>query len=143
LYTAINTSTSHSSKGFEPNAPWAKRFADAMNDDFNTSEAIAALFDLASEINRAGDPNTKQELSQTLKHLAGLIGLLQRSPNEFLQSGTPHTGMSPAEIEEQIAARQAAKLAKNFQEADAIRERLLKDGVVLEDKPSGTVWRRA
>jgi cysteinyl-tRNA synthetase len=51
--------------------------------------------------------------------------------------------MSPAEIEEQIAARQAAKLAKNFQEADAIRERLLKDGVVLEDKPSGTVWRRA
>jgi cysteinyl-tRNA synthetase len=51
--------------------------------------------------------------------------------------------MSPAEIEEQIAARQAAKLAKNFQEADAIRERLLKDGVVLEDKLNGTVWRRA
>ena len=143
LYTAINTSTSHSSKEFEPNAPWAKRFADAMNDDFNTPEAIAALFDLASEINRASDANTKQELSQTLRHLAGLIGLLQRSPNEFLQSGTPHTGMSPAEIEEQIAARQAAKLAKNFQEADAIRERLLKDGVVLEDKPNGTVWRRA
>ena len=143
LYTAINTSTSPSSKGFEPNASWVKRFADAMNDDFNTPEAIAALFDLASEINRASDPNTKQELSQTLKHLAGLIGLLQRSPNEFLQSGTPHTGLSPAQIEEQIAARQAAQLAKNFQEADAIRERLLKDGVVLEDKPSGTVWRRA
>ena len=143
LYTAINTSTSHSSKEFEPNAPWAKRFADAMNDDFNTPEAIAALFDLASEINRASDANTKQELSQTLRHLAGLIGLLQRSPNEFLQSGTPHTGMSPTEIEEQIAARQAAKLAKNFQEADAIRERLLKDGVVLEDKSDGTVWRRA
>ncbi len=143
LYTAINTNEQHASKNAEPVAQWVKRFGDAMNDDFNTPEAIASLFDLASEINRASDANTKQELSQTLKHLAGMIGLLQRSPNEFLQSGTPHTGMSPAQIEEQIAARHAAKLNKNFKEADAIRERLLNDGVVLEDKPSGTVWRRA
>ena len=143
LYTAINTNEQHASKNAEPVAQWVKRFGDAMNDDFNTPEAIASLFDLASEINRASDANIKQELSQTLKHLASLIGLLQRSPNEFLQSGTPHTGMSPAQIEEQIAARHAAKLTKNFKEADAIRERLLNDGVVLEDKPSGTVWRRA
>ncbi|NBV81023.1 MAG: cysteine--tRNA ligase [Burkholderiaceae bacterium] len=143
LYTAINTNEQHASKNVEPVAQWVKRFGDAMNDDFNTPEAIASLFDLASEINRASNANTKQELSHTLKHLAGLIGLLQRSPNEFLQSGTPHTGMSPAQIEEQIAARHAAKLNKNFKEADAIRERLLSDGVVLEDKPSGTVWRRA
>ncbi len=143
LYTAINTNQQHASKNLEPVAQWVKRFGDAMNDDFNTPEAIASLFDLASEINRASNANTKQELSQTLKHLAGMIGLLQRSPNEFLQSGTPHTGMSPAQIEEQIAARHAAKLTKNFKEADAIRERLLNDGVVLEDKPSGTVWRRA
>ena len=143
LYTAINTNEQHASKNLEPVAQWVKRFGDAMNDDFNTPEAIASLFDLASEINRASDANTKQELSHTLKHLAGLIGLLQRSPNEFLQSGTPHTGMSPAQIEEQIAARHAAKLTKNFKEADAIRDRLLNDGVVLEDKPSGTVWRRA
>jgi cysteinyl-tRNA synthetase len=143
LYTAINTNEQHASKNVEPVAQWVKRFGDAMNDDFNTPEAIASLFDLASEINRASNANTKQELSQTLKHLAGMIGLLQRSPNEFLQSGTPHTGMSPAQIEEQIAARHAAKLTKNFKEADAIRERLLNDGVVLEDKPSGTVWRRA
>ena len=143
LYTAINTNEQHASKNLEPVAKWVKRFGEAMNDDFNTPEAIASLFDLASEINRASNENTKQELSQTLKHLAGMIGLLQRSPNEFLQSGTPHTGMSPAQIEEQIAARHAAKLTKNFKEADAIRERLLNDGVVLEDKPSGTVWRRA
>ena len=143
LYTAINTNEQHASKNLEPVAQWVKRFGDAMNDDFNTPEAIASLFDLASEINRASNANTKQELSQTLKHLAGMIGLLQRSPNEFLQSGTPHTGMSPAQIEEQIAARHAAKLTKNFKEADAIRKRLLNDGVVLEDKPSGTVWRRA
>ena len=143
LYTAINTNEQHASKNLEPVAKWVKRFGEAMNDDFNTPEAIASLFDLASEINRASNANTKQELSHTLKHLAGLIGLLQRSPNEFLQSGTPHTGMSPAQIEEQIAARHAAKLTKNFKEADAIRERLLNDGVVLEDKPSGTVWRRA
>ena len=143
LYTAINTNEQQASKNLEPVAKWVKRFGEAMNDDFNTPEAIASLFDLASEINRASNANTKQELSQTLKHLAGMIGLLQRSPNEFLQSGTPHTGMSPAQIEEQIAARHAAKLTKNFKEADAIRERLLNDGVVLEDKPSGTVWRRA
>jgi len=143
LYTAINTNEQHASKNLEPVAKWVKRFGEAMNDDFNTPEAIASLFDLASEINRASNANTKQELSQTLKHLAGMIGLLQRSPNEFLQSGTPHTGMSPAQIEEQIAARHAAKLTKNFKEADAIRERLLNEGVVLEDKPSGTVWRRA
>ena len=143
LYTAINTNEQHASKNLEPVAKWVKRFGEAMNDDFNTPEAIASLFDLASEINRASNANTKQELSHTLKHLAGLIGLLQRSPNEFLQSGTPHTGMSPAQIEEQITARHAAKLTKNFKEADAIRERLLNDGVVLEDKPSGTVWRRA
>ena len=143
LYTAINTNEQHAFKNLEPVTQWVKRFGDAMNDDFNTPEAIASLFDLASEINRASNANTKQELSQTLKHLAGMIGLLQRSPNEFLQSGTPHTGMSPAQIEEQIAARHAAKLTKNFKEADAIRERLLNDGVVLEDKPSGTVWRRA
>jgi len=143
LYTAINTNEQHASKNLEPVTQWVKRFGDAMNDDFNTPEAIASLFDLASEINRASDANTKQELSQTLKHLAGMIGLLQRSPNKFLQSGTRHTGMSSAQIEEQIAARHAAKLTKNFKEADAIRERLLNDGVVLEDKPSGTVWRRA
>lgn len=143
FYTAINTNEQHASKNVEPVPQWVKRFGDAMNDDFNTPEAIASLFDLASEINRASNANTKQELSHTLKHLAGMIGLLQRSPNEFLQSGTPHTGMSPAQIEEQIAARHAAKLTKNFKEADAIRERLLNDGVVLEDKPSGTVWRRA
>jgi cysteinyl-tRNA synthetase len=71
LYTAINTNEQHASKNLEPVAQWVKRFGDAMNDDFNTPEAIASLFDLASEINRASDANTKQELSQTLKHLAG------------------------------------------------------------------------
>jgi cysteinyl-tRNA synthetase len=81
LYTAINTNEQHASKNLEPVAQWVKRFGDAMNDDFNTPEAIASLFDLASEINRASNANTKQELSQTLKHLAGMIGLLQRSPN--------------------------------------------------------------
>jgi cysteinyl-tRNA synthetase len=84
LYTAINTNEQHASKNLEPVAQWVKRFGEAMNDDFNTPEAIASLFDLASEINRASNANTKQELSQTLKHLAGMIGLLQRSPNEFL-----------------------------------------------------------
>lgn len=143
LYTAIHESNQQLTNSFEPDAQWSKRFAQTMNDDFNTPEAIATLFDLATEINKTSDAKTKSHLSQTLKHLAGLIGLLQRSPSEFLQSGTPHAGMSPEQIEAQIAARHAAKLAKNFKEADAIRESLLKDAVILEDKPAGTVWRRA
>jgi cysteinyl-tRNA synthetase len=144
LYTALSQAPKAESKGLDPNNPWAKRFADAMNDDFNTPEAIAVLFDLASEVNRAqGDE--KQLLANVMKSLGQTLNFLQRNPTEFLQSGSKdQDGLSPGQIEEQIAARIAAKQAKDFAKADTIRKTLLEQGIVLEDKPGGlTEWRRA
>jgi cysteinyl-tRNA synthetase len=129
----------------EPNSAWAKRFSDAMNDDFNTPEAIAALFDLASEINRA-QGEEKTQLALTLKQLARTLNFLQREPTQFLQAGSrgSEPGLSADQIEEQIAARVSAKKTKDFAKADLIRKTLLEQGVVLEDKPSGiTEWRRS
>jgi cysteinyl-tRNA synthetase len=143
LYTALAQAPA-CNQALDPHSPWAKRFTDAMNDDFNTPEAIAALFDLASEVNRTqGDE--KVQLASTLKGLAGTLNFLQREPILFLQEGSRggDVGLSAAAIEEQIAARVAAKQAKDFAKADLIRTTLLEQGVVLEDKPGGlTEWRR-
>ncbi|PRH18826.1 cysteine--tRNA ligase [Burkholderia multivorans] len=141
LYTAL--------KDVEPDAlaldwsePHAQRFAAAMNDDFNTPVAIATLFELAGEVNRTRDAS----LARQLKQLAGLLGLLGREPRAFLQqaSGAAQAGaFSADEIEAKIAARAAAKRAKDYAEADRIRAELLDAGVALEDKPGGsTEWRR-
>ncbi|WP_034297752.1 cysteine--tRNA ligase [Herbaspirillum sp. RV1423] len=119
----------------------AQRFAEAMNDDFNTPVAIAVLFDLANEINKS----KSVALARQLKALAGVIGLLQRPADSFLKGGvgSEAAGLSAADIEAKIAARIAAKKAKNFAEADGIRAELAAAGVILEDKPGGlTEWRR-
>jgi cysteinyl-tRNA synthetase len=130
----------------------AARFREAMNDDFNTPEAVAVLFDLANEVNktRSGDD------AGLLKSLAGILGLLQRDPVLFLQgplsgqvnvkftvTGTLSASYSPEAIERLIADRTAARKAKNFAESDRIRKELLDAGIVLEDGPQGTTWRRA
>jgi cysteinyl-tRNA synthetase len=143
LYTALSHANPQAIE-LDPHNSWVKRFADAMNDDFNTPEAIAVLFDLASEVNRVrGDE--KQMLANTMKSLGASLNFLQRDPTAFLQAGTKdQDGLSPAQIEEHIAARAAAKQGKDFAKADAIRKSLLDQGVVLEDKPGGlTEWRRA
>ncbi len=145
LYTALAQAPSVASKALDIHSPWLTRFTDAMNDDFNTPEAIAALFDLATEVNRAqGDE--KIALANTLKGLANTLNFLQRDPTVFLQTGSKNAdvGLSSEMIEEHIAARVAAKQAKDFAQADAIRKNLLVQGVVLEDKPGGiTEWRRS
>lgn len=127
-------------------APWVQRFHAAMDDDFNTPDAIAVLFDLASELNRkhaAGEFDAVHALAQALQSLASVLGFLERDPSAFLQSGNSGE-LDASAIEQQIAARAAAKQAKAFEKADAIRADLLKQGVVLEDKPGGiTEWRRA
>ena len=122
-------------------AEYPKRFAAAMNDDFNTPIAIAVLFDLATELNRTRAP----ELAAQLMALAGIIGLLERSPQDFLQKANGTTGeQDDSLISAQIEARSAAKKAKNFAEADRLRDVLLASGILLEDKPGGiTEWRRA
>jgi cysteinyl-tRNA synthetase len=122
--------------------PWVKRFTSAMNDDFNTPEAIAVLFALASEINRA-QASERLALAQVLHQLAGILNFLQRDPTAFLQSASL-AGLSSELIEGQIAARIAAKAARDFAQADAIRKNLLEQGIVLEDQAGGiTTWRRA
>jgi len=144
LYTALAQVTSIDDAPVDSHNPWVKRFAAAMNDDFNTPEAIAVLFDLASEVNRA-QGTEKQALSSTLRGLGKTLNFLQRDPTQFLQSGSKEQdGLSPSQIDQQIAARLAAKQAKDFAQADGIRKALLEQGIILEDKPGGiTEWRRA
>jgi cysteinyl-tRNA synthetase len=116
----------------------AQRFATAMNDDFGTPEAMAVLFDLASEANRTRDPH----VAGLLKALGAVLGLLQDDPQGWLQAGAGEGALSEGEIQALIVQRQAAKAAKDFAQADAVRQQLLSQGVVLKDGPQGTTWER-
>ncbi len=119
----------------------AASFKAAMDDDFNTPEALAVLFDLANEVNKTKSLAT----AALLKGLADLVGLLQRDPDEYLQ-GQVNANASSDEalnVDRLIMQRNEAKQTKNFAEADRIRKLLADAGIVLEDSPQGTTWRRA
>jgi cysteinyl-tRNA synthetase len=116
--------------------PQAAAFRAAMNDDFNTPVAFAVLFDLAGELNRTRSAPT----AALLKALAATVGILQQAPRQFLQGGAGDDSGDAAWIEERIAARTAAKLSRDFAQADAIRKELAERGIVLKDSPQGTTW---
>jgi cysteinyl-tRNA synthetase len=139
LYTALRDTPPSPARDIDWANPFAARFRAAMDDDFNTPEACAVLFELATEVNRS----RQAQDAALLKQLAGLLGLLQREPNAFLQGGTPDAGeLSAAAIQALIDQRNAARKAKDFAEADRIRNHLESLGVLLEDSAQGTIWRR-
>jgi cysteinyl-tRNA synthetase len=125
------------------------RFREAMDDDFNTPEAMAVVQGVARELNlakAAGQAQPAAKAAATLKYLGGVLGVLQQDPDTYLKRGVQQAegALSDTQIDELIAARQAARKAKNFAESDRIRDQLAQAGVLLEDKPGGkTEWRRA
>ncbi len=125
-----------------------ERFNEVMDDDFNTPRATALLHEIASEINRQSDKNSEKtrSLASSLKHLAGILGLLQTEPEVFLKSvigSGSESGLSDSEIEEYIEQRKTAKAEKNYAESDRIRDLLSDAGILLEDTAEGTEWRRS
>jgi cysteinyl-tRNA synthetase len=150
LYTAL--------RGFDPeptaiegevdwDEPHAQRFAEAMNDDFNTALACSTLFDLAGEVNRTKSAGAAKQL----RALGGVLGLLQLDADTYLQAkpaspaaakGADTPAYAPDQIQSLIEQRAAAKKSRDFAAADRIRAQLAADGVVLEDGPAGTTWRR-
>jgi len=125
-------------------ARYEARFHLAMDDDFNTPEAMAVLFDLAREVNRQRDSDlaAAASLAAGLKRLGNVVGLLESAPETHLQGAAGEAGFSDADIEALIAARKQARSDKDWAEADRVRDQLAEAGVSLEDTAKGTSWRR-
>lgn len=142
LYIAIrNTDANAEVAGGEE---FETRFREAMDDDFNTPEAYSALFDLAREVNRLKDTDqaAANGLAARLRTLAGVLGLLEQDPEQFLQNGANINDEEVAQIEALIQMRIDARKAKDWAQADVARDKLNEMGIVLEDGAGGTRWRR-
>ena len=142
LYTALRQTDAQAAvAGGEE---FEARFRAAMDDDFNTPEAYSVLFDLAREVNRlkSESPEAANGLAARLRQLAGIVGLLQQDAESFLQSGAQNSNDEVAEIEALIKMRNDARQSKDWAQADVARDKLNALGIILEDGPQGTSWRR-
>ncbi len=149
LYTALDGVAAPALDGASDEAvdwshPFARRFKEAMDEDFNTAMAVSVLFDLAAEVNRQACASS----ARLLRQLGAVLGLLQQVPRAFLQAGQAGAQAGDeaeltAWIEAQIQARQQAKVARHFAQADEIRAALAERGILLKDTPSGTTWVRS
>jgi len=136
LYTALDKVAAGEVGEPDWSEPRAAAFREAMNDDFNTPIAVALLFELAAEVNRASRP----EDARLLKALGAVLGILQQAPRAFLQAGS---SVNEAAIIRRIEERRAAKSVGDYARADAIRKSLAEEGIVLKDSAAGTTWVRA
>ena len=148
LYTALRGLPKESNQDSSLIDPYFERFKTAMNDDFNTAEAIAVLFDLAREVNKVKSESLDkaQQMAAGLGKMGAVLGLLEMDPDEFLQAGgcdVEGSGLRSEEIEALITERLKARSEKNWGEADRIRNILAEAGVVLEDTGGKTTWRRS
>ena len=129
--------TEEENRMFEETSEYVKDFERAMDDDFNTADAIAAIFDLVKYINTHTDENSSKEylekLHKRLSDLADVLGVIVDKDEEILDE----------DIEALIRERQDARKEKNFARADQIRDELLSKGIILEDTREGVKWRRA
>ncbi|GAA4648881.1 cysteine--tRNA ligase [Kistimonas scapharcae] len=139
LYTALKD-LDLSGVEVPENHPFEQRFFAVMDDDFNTPEALAVLFELVRELNRvrSEDVSKALPLAALLRKLGGILGILQGEPEAFLKSGAD---VDEAWIQSMIDQRVAAKKNRDFAEADRIRDELASKGVILEDSREGTTWR--
>jgi len=128
----------------EATASYVEKFHAAMDDDFNTAGALAVLFDLARDINKLREAGAAGAggLGAVLRRLGGILGLLQRDPQAFLQGGGVVNGLTDAQIEALISRRTDARKNRNWAESDRIRDELKAQGVILEDSAGVTTWRR-
>ena len=122
---------------------YRERFEQVMDDDFNTRAAVTLFHEIAGDINRLEDKASEHgaRLARTLVQLGDVLGVMQMAPGEFLHAAAGDGDISPEDINRLIEERAQAKAAKDYAEADRIRERLTEQGIILEDGPGGTTWR--
>ncbi|MFK5985224.1 MAG: cysteine--tRNA ligase [Pseudomonadota bacterium] len=124
---------------------YVSRFMQAMDDDFNTPIAISILFEISHAINKSSDDKEKQLLFVLMRYLGDLLGLLKSDAEAFLKgkiNSEQNDGLSDEEVDQLIESRKQAKADKNWSECDRIRDVLQAQGIILEDTPEGTRWRR-
>lgn len=136
LYSALeNVTPADAITGTE----FEQEFMAVMNDDFNTPKAMAVLFELAKEVNKTQDA----AYAGLLVKLANQIGLLEQDPTQYFKSQPSQSDLTDDDIEALIAERRDARVAKNFQRSDEIRDLLVEQGIELLDTAEGTSWRRS